>query len=173
MYCEKSKMRKHLFPTQEKAEQYMRNLIMNARTLEGSHPERVYYCKSCGGWHMTSKAHILQQHIDDGSAVLDRKPIVIETLPNRWAKHEAMLTCLRNYYKNWEKKCETCKKYLDERNMEKAKETIDFLIYKRVHKPTAWYERRYHTDMKERLIKKTLVLHNRFRNILEGKIHRK
>lgn len=61
-YCEKSKVKKHLFTTQEKAEQYMTNLIMNARSIDGGLPQRVYYCEACGGWHITSKAHILQQH---------------------------------------------------------------------------------------------------------------
>lgn len=168
VYCDQSKMKKHLFTTQEKAEQYMQNLILNARTLEGSHPERVYYCKSCGGWHITSKAHILQQHIDDGSAVINPTPIIIDTIPDRMMKHELMLANIRNEYSNWEKQCEACKKLLDAGKLMKAKPILDKLVKKKVYKKLVKSEKEYFTDWRERLVKKTLNMYRRLNNLLNG-----
>lgn len=168
VYCELSKLKKHLFPTQEKAEQYMKNMILNARTLEGSLPQRVYYCKACGGWHMTSKAHILQQHIDDGSAVINPTPIIIDRIPDKVQKQEERLRDLRSSYEAWEKKCVIVLGLLDSEKYEDAGACLDKLYRNRVNRKLSKIEKRYYTDWWERLTKKTLQLRRRLHNIMCG-----
>jgi hypothetical protein len=45
-------VRHHRFPSKELAEQGMRNAIQKYKV----NLKRVYECKFCRGWHMTSKA---------------------------------------------------------------------------------------------------------------------
>lgn len=168
VYCDRSKIKKHLFPTQEKAEQYMRNLILNARKLEDNLPQRVYYCESCGGWHMTSKSHILQQHIDDGSAVLNPKPIVLEKPPTNIILHEDRMQTLRNYYTSWERKCKSIQAKIEKQQIMSAKIDIDKLIRNRVEKESNRFEKEFFTDWRKRLVEKTLLLRRRINNILDG-----
>lgn len=168
VYCDRSKIKKHLFPTQEKAEQYMRNLILNARKLEDNLPQRVYYCESCGGWHMTSKSHILQQHIDDGSAVLNPKPIVLEKPPTNIILHEDRMQTLRNYYTSWERKCKSIQVKIEKQQIMSAKVDIDKLIRNRVEKESNRFEKEFFTDWRKRLVEKTLLLRRRINNILDG-----
>lgn len=168
IYCDRSKIKKHLFPTQEKAEQYMRNLILNARKLEDNLPQRVYYCESCGGWHMTSKSHILQQHIDDGSAVLNPKPIVLEKPPTNIILHEDRMQTLRNYYTSWERKCKSIQAKIEKQQIMSAKIDIDKLIRNLVEKESNRFEKEFFTDWRKRLVEKTLLLRRRISNILDG-----
>lgn len=168
VYCEVSKIKKHLFPTQEKAEQYMRNLILNSRKLEGGLPKRVYYCESCGGWHMTSKAHIMQKHIDDGSAVLNPAPIIIEQLPESFILYEDKMHNLRNFYNSWERKCKSIQDNIEKQQIMSAKVAIDKLVRYRVNKELYRSEKEYFTDWRKRLVEKTLLLQRRINNILEG-----
>jgi len=168
VYCEKSRARKHIFPTQEKAEQYMRNMILNARTLEDGLPQRVYYCEACGGWHMTSNAHILQKYIDDGSAVLNPKPIIVEQMPASIILHEDRLSHLRNFYNSWERKCKNAQTKIEKKQILSAKADIEKLIRNRVEKELYWVEREYFTDWRKRLVEKTLILQRRVNNILNG-----
>lgn len=167
-YCERSKVKKHLFTTQEKAEQYMMNLIMNARSIDGGLPQRVYYCESCGGWHMTSKSHILQQHIDDGSAVLNPKPIVLEKPPTNIILHEDRMQTLRNYYTSWERKCKSIQAKIEKQQIMSAKVDIDKLVKNRVEKVSNRFEKEFLTDWRKRLVEKTLLLRRRINNILDG-----
>lgn len=167
-YCEVSKMKKHLFSTQEKAEQYMRNLILNARRFEGGLPQRVYYCESWGGWHMTSKAHIMQKYIDDGSAVLNPAPIIIEQLPASFILYEDRMQNLRNYYNSWERKCKSILIKIEKQQIMSAKVAIDRLVRNKIDTELYWVEKEYFTDWRKRLVEKTLLLQRRINNILEG-----
>ena len=48
--CQRAKM---VFETEEKA---MRFIEYNAKDFEsGVAPIRAYYCKGCGGWHLTKR----------------------------------------------------------------------------------------------------------------------
>lgn len=167
VFCEKSKAKKHLFPTQEKAEKYMQNMILNVRELEGGLPQRVYYCESCGGWHMTSKAHILQQHIDDGSAVLSPKPFVVEQIPPNIVLHEDRLQNLRYFYNSWERKCKNVQRLIEQREILLARKAVERLVAYRVEKDLTRSEKEYFTDWRKRLVDKTLLLQRRLNNILE------
>lgn len=168
VYCEKSRARKHIFPTQEKAEQYMRNMILNARTLEDGLPQRVYYCEACGGWHMTSKAHILQKYIDDGSAVLNPTPIVVEQMPETFILHEEKIQELRNFYESWERKCKVIQTQIEKQQIMGARSAVAKLIKNRVRKQLGRLERENFTDWRKRLVNKTLILQRRINNILNG-----
>lgn len=168
VFCDRSKIKKHLFPTQEKAEQYMRNLILNARKFEGGLPQRVYYCESCGGWHMTSKAHIMQKYIDDGSAVLNPASIIIAQLPTSIFLHEDKIQNLRNFYNSWERKCKSIQLKIEKQRIMSARVAIDKLVKNRVNKELYRTEKEYFTDWRKRLVEKTLILQRRINNILEG-----
>lgn len=168
VFCDRSKIKKHLFPTQEKAEQYMRNLILNARKFEGGLPQRVYYCESCDGWHMTSKAHIMQKYIDDGSAVLNPAPIIIEQLPASFILYEDRMQNLRNFYNSWERKCKSIQLKIEKQQIMSARVAIDKLVKNRVNKELYRTEKEYFTDWRKRLVEKTLILQRRINNILEG-----
>lgn len=169
MYCEQSKVKKHLFTTQEKAEQYMKNIIERARTFDGALPQRVYYCESCQGWHMTSKTHILQKYIDDGSAVLEPTPVILEEVPSQMIMHEIKLRGLRNAYANWEKKCAQCVALIERRNYPMVQQMLAKLIWNRIHKRLSMYERLYYTDWRKRLINMTFNIQRRLNNCMDGK----
>ena len=53
VYCNDCRRVKMLFPSKEKADNF---IAFNAHEImsEGyKAPERSYYCSSCGGWHVT------------------------------------------------------------------------------------------------------------------------
>lgn len=55
-YCPASRKQKMLFKTEEEADrfiQYNGHIILDEN---GFAPTRSYYCKACGGWHVTSQS---------------------------------------------------------------------------------------------------------------------
>lgn len=62
--CGSSRRTKYLFRSEEKANRFIQ---YNASAIEeenGYAPIRSYYCKTCGGWHVTSK-----QQLPEGNLV--------------------------------------------------------------------------------------------------------
>lgn len=55
IYCADSGKQKMLFPSQEKAENFIRYNSEDIYEENGVAPVRAYYCQACGGWHVTKK----------------------------------------------------------------------------------------------------------------------
>ena len=53
LFCASSQRIKMLFPTQEKADNFIRFNADNIAEENEFTPVRSYYCPSCGGWHVT------------------------------------------------------------------------------------------------------------------------
>ncbi|MBQ6724058.1 MAG: hypothetical protein IJQ84_06050 [Paludibacteraceae bacterium] len=52
VYCPIAMRPKMVFETEQKA---MRFIEMNADQFKGTAPIRAYFCKGCGGWHVTHR----------------------------------------------------------------------------------------------------------------------
>lgn len=57
IYCNNCRGIKMLFPTEKKADNFIRFNADEMIKEIGKAPVRSYYCESCGGWHVTSNAN--------------------------------------------------------------------------------------------------------------------
>lgn len=55
VFCPVIERSKKLFDTKERAEMYIKRNAETIRKNSGVAPVRAYYCKACGGWHVTHK----------------------------------------------------------------------------------------------------------------------
>ena len=55
VFCPAIGRSKKLFDTKERAEMYIERNAETIRKNSGVAPVRAYYCKACGGWHVTHK----------------------------------------------------------------------------------------------------------------------
>lgn len=54
VYCIRAQHTKMLFPTESKANNFIRFNAEEIQKENGFAPVRSYFCESCGGWHVTS-----------------------------------------------------------------------------------------------------------------------
>lgn len=58
VFCPCAGKMKLLFETREKAQRYISFNADTIREQTGYSPSRTYFCRGCGGWHVTSKDRI-------------------------------------------------------------------------------------------------------------------
>ena len=98
VFCVSCKRPKMLFESQAKADNF---ILYNKEEIEeenGKAPVRSYYCRLCGGWHVTSS------HSEVIKARAERREEKIATEAERLVKiHEDVDSVINELYGRWEK----------------------------------------------------------------------